>query len=100
MLQTIKRIVLWDFARASWQWDVLCILIMCFIFLTPKSWFENQGRNAQAKTLTISADQYSPDRETLRAKIGNLTGNFETEILDSRQRTDETGHTIYEIDIR
>jgi hypothetical protein len=42
----LKRIILWDFERASWQWDVLCLLIMAFIFLTPKAWFEKSDRPA------------------------------------------------------
>jgi len=42
----LKRIILWDFERASWQWDVLCLLIMAFIFLTPKAWFEKSDRSA------------------------------------------------------
>src|SRR5436309_2890291 len=39
--QTVKKIVFWTYPRTSWQWDVLCVLILVFIFLTPKSWFEN-----------------------------------------------------------
>ncbi|MEP6847467.1 MAG: hypothetical protein ABI999_01335 [Acidobacteriota bacterium] len=42
----IKNIIWWSYERASWQWDVLCILIMCFIFLTPKTWFEKDDRFA------------------------------------------------------
>jgi len=35
----MKNIINWNYERASWQWDVLCILIMIFIFATPKEWF-------------------------------------------------------------
>ncbi|MBX7055025.1 MAG: hypothetical protein K1X36_08730 [Pyrinomonadaceae bacterium] len=42
----MRRIIWWDFERASWQWDVLCLLIMAFIFLTPKSWFEKPDPGA------------------------------------------------------
>jgi hypothetical protein len=42
----VKNIINWNYERASWQWDVLCILIMCFIFLTPKEWFEGNGSPA------------------------------------------------------
>jgi hypothetical protein len=38
---TFKKIVFWNYPRTSWQWDVLCVLILVFIFLTPKSWFAN-----------------------------------------------------------
>jgi hypothetical protein len=40
----IKNIVWWAYERASWQWDVLCLLILAFIFLTPKVWFEKRER--------------------------------------------------------
>ena len=35
----MKRIILWDHERGSWQYDVFCLLIIAFIFLTPNSWF-------------------------------------------------------------
>lgn len=38
----IKDIIWWNYERASWQWDVLCVLIMAFIFLTPKAWFDKR----------------------------------------------------------
>ncbi len=41
-MNSLKNIILWSYARASWQWDLLCILIVLFIFLTPKSWFDKK----------------------------------------------------------
>jgi hypothetical protein len=55
MSNIIKKIVLWDYARASWQWDVLCILIICFIFLTPKSWYENKKTTGQDRAAAVIA---------------------------------------------
>jgi hypothetical protein len=37
----MKNVINWNYERASWQWDVLCIVILAFIFLTPKEWFNN-----------------------------------------------------------
>lgn len=42
----IRNIIWWSYERASWQWDVLCILIMAFIFLTPKAWFDKREKLA------------------------------------------------------
>jgi len=42
----IKNIIWWSYERASWQWDVLCILIVAFIFLTPKAWFDKSEKLA------------------------------------------------------
>lgn len=40
------RWLLWDHTRGSWQYDVFCLLIIAFIFLTPKSWFDRREKLA------------------------------------------------------
>ncbi|MBK5290153.1 MAG: hypothetical protein JJE04_00475 [Acidobacteriia bacterium] len=40
----IKRFILWDFPRASWQYDVIVGLILVFIFLVPREVFRDQPR--------------------------------------------------------
>jgi hypothetical protein len=40
------RWLLWDHKRGSWQYDVFCLLIIAFIFLTPKSWFDRREKLA------------------------------------------------------
>ncbi len=37
-----SRSVFWTYARGSWQYDVICALILAFIFLTPASWFHDR----------------------------------------------------------
>jgi hypothetical protein len=34
-MDILKRIILWDFPRASWQYDVIVMAIVAFIFVTP-----------------------------------------------------------------
>ena len=59
----IRNIIWWNYERASWQWDVLCILIMGFIFLTPKTWFDKreklatQNSREAVKQIAVSADK-------------------------------------------
>ena len=43
----IKRFVLWDYPRATWQSDVMVALILLFIFLTPRELFRDQPRENQ-----------------------------------------------------
>jgi hypothetical protein len=45
----MKNIINWNYERASWQWDLLCVIILAFIFLTPKEWFDD-GRGPATKT--------------------------------------------------
>jgi hypothetical protein len=37
-------LIFWDFARASWQYDVVVALILVFIFATPRDWFRDQPK--------------------------------------------------------
>ena len=39
-----KRFILWDYPRASWQYDVMVGLIVAFIFLTPRAFFRDQPK--------------------------------------------------------
>ncbi|HEY7211877.1 MAG TPA: hypothetical protein VH477_16515 [Bryobacteraceae bacterium] len=39
-----RRLLFWDFARASWQYDVVVGLILIFIFATPRDWFHDQPK--------------------------------------------------------
>lgn len=38
---SLKNVINWNYERASWQWDLLCVVCLIFIFGTPKSWFTN-----------------------------------------------------------
>jgi hypothetical protein len=37
-----RRAVFWTYKRGSWQYDIICIVILAFIFLTPRAWFAPQ----------------------------------------------------------
>ena len=41
---SLKRFILWDYPRASWQYDVMVGLILAFIFLTPREIFRDQPK--------------------------------------------------------
>jgi len=40
----LKRVIFWDFPRASWQYDVIVVVILAFIFLTPRELFRDQPK--------------------------------------------------------
>jgi len=52
----LKRFILWDFARATWQYDVMVGIILAFIFLTPRDWFRDQPRIPRAASVTRVAE--------------------------------------------
>ena len=37
----MKRHLLWTFDRGSFQWDILCCLILAFLFLIPRDMFKD-----------------------------------------------------------
>lgn len=43
-LIAIKNILLWSHERGSWQYDVLCLLIVATIFLVPSRYFGDRDR--------------------------------------------------------
>ena len=66
----LKRFILWDFPRASWQYDVIVALILAFIFLTPRDLFRDQPRIPHASSISIlpaenGSDVFFVDAELL-----------------------------------
>jgi hypothetical protein len=49
----VKRLLMWEFPRASWQYDVIVGLILAFIFLTPRGLFQDQPRIPHASAITM-----------------------------------------------
>lgn len=101
-----KRVFFWTYPRTSWQWDVLCVLILVFIFLTPKSWFENtsfQRSHAAQATIIMSADVSGAqlDRGQVERQARQLSGRANGQVTAIRERRDGAGKLIaYEVDIR
>jgi hypothetical protein len=109
-MKYFKKIFFWTYERNTWQWDVLCVLILVFVFLTPKSWFETKGlpgtqsapTNA-VTTLFLSTDVVSgePGREELERRVRSLSGRRDARVADVRRRLDSQGRVVgYEVDIR
>src|ERR687896_419004 len=51
-----KRFLLWDYSRASWQYDVMVAIILAFIFLTPRHFFRDQPRASDVVRLPAEHD--------------------------------------------
>ena len=66
----MKRFLLWSFERGSVQYDVICVVILAFIFLFPPSAF-----NDRPEFMRI------PDDEAIR------------------QTRDDDGHTIFTVKV-
>jgi hypothetical protein len=38
----VTRSIFWAYERGSWQYDVIVIAILAFIFLSPRAWFNDR----------------------------------------------------------
>ena len=103
---TVKKTAFWTYPRTSWQWDVLCVLILVFIFLTPKSWFENrayQRTHVGQATISVDTDVVGAqlDKTEIERRARQKTGRPEAQVTVVRELHDESGKLIaYEVDIR
>jgi len=97
-----RKIAFWNYSRTSWQWDVLCVLILVFIFLTPKSWFENSEYRREM-TIVIWAESLGNqvDRSAIEQRAREVAGRSGSQVTAVRERRDGTGKLVgYEVDIR
>jgi len=110
LLSLLRKLFFWNYARNTWQWDVLCVVILIFIFLTPKSWFENSERrgflthqNYIASTVLVGPEliENAEDKGRVEQVVRSFTGRSDVQVLNVRRVVDNNGKTRgYEVDIR
>jgi hypothetical protein len=54
----IVNTIFWSYERGSWPYDLMVILIVIFVLLTPRAWFRDQP---QAATLSSTSIQLLSD---------------------------------------
>lgn len=107
----LRSLVLWSHGRATWQYDVLCALILAFIFLTPKSWFDNgklearfphqNGSTAAQKLLVWPESRIeNPDTQEIERRARIATGRSDLRVRSVQPKRDRSGEIVaYEVDI-
>jgi len=84
-----KRFILWDYPRASWQYDVMVGIILAFVFLTPRVWFHDQPRIPTVSSIALLPSEKGDSvffvNSTLLAGVSEqLRAAKLTEILQAR----------------
>jgi hypothetical protein len=108
--RTFRKIFLWSYGRSTWQYDVLCALILAFIFLTPKNWFtgelkatfSHQNGSKAAETLLFWPENrnINPDRQEIERRARIITGRENLRVKAVHEKRDSSGEIVaYEIDI-
>jgi hypothetical protein len=57
----LKRIILWDYERGVWQYDVMCGVILLFLAFAPRVWFRDQPRIPHASQISEGVFWMEPD---------------------------------------
>lgn len=89
-----KRLIFWDFPRASWQYDVVVGLILLFIFATPREWFRDQPK---ASSIILMASLHGSNRVFIATQLlEDVPDSQRSARAESliRQRTGKTWHVV------
>jgi hypothetical protein len=89
-----RRMVFWDFARATWQYDVVVAFILLFIFATPRAWFRDQPK---ASSIALISSMHGSDNVFVAANL--LAGVSEAQRPERaeqliHQRTGKRWHVV------
>jgi hypothetical protein len=112
VLKFLQKLFFWSYGRTTWQYDVLCVLILAFIFLTPGNWFENSERvnreshqNASttaARLLLVWPEDSpaNPDTEEVTRRVQRVTNRADVRVKTINPVKGEGGRIVaYEVDI-
>ncbi|MCB1024139.1 MAG: hypothetical protein KDB79_07110 [Acidobacteria bacterium] len=73
----MKNIILWNYPRGTWQYDLFCLLIIAFIFLTPKTWF-NTGEKVATRRASVAVKAQDFSHTDNLEKDQNAIAQFKT----------------------
>ena len=111
----LRPVLFWSYRRGSWQYDLIVVAILAFIFLTPRSFFNDQPRLPKVREVHTLHDKLRTQVFLVEsAAVGDKTGDEITaavedllrrqtgqdlEILETRPSTDAsgelTGYLVY-----
>jgi hypothetical protein len=66
LLRAIRGTILWSYERGSWPYDVMVVVIVLFVLITPRRWFHDQPENnfASAAGIVLIAQDATAHTET------------------------------------
>jgi len=84
----IKNVFLWSYERGTWQYDVLCLLIIGTIFLAPGKFFGDRDRAAVKAVNIEQANEGRISASKSDEKIVNVSANDLRDFLDRQNKSD------------
>jgi len=87
VLATLKKIIFWSYERGSWQYDIMVVAILAFIFFAPNDKFHSH-RSSQADQTPASQPIF-----VSREEVGDV-GRDGLEQKISEMLTSKYGHKV------
>jgi hypothetical protein len=78
ILTTLKKILFWPYERGSWQYDIMVVAILAFIFFAPNDLFHSHrsshaDEGAASQPIFVSRDEVGEVREgELEKKVNEM----------------------------
>jgi len=68
--QILSRTFFWSYERGTWQYDIMCVLILAFVFFAPNASFKN--RDAAGGTQSPLQAVFIPSGELAMQGAANV----------------------------
>ena len=97
----LKNFNIWNYSRETSVYVIFCLVIVGFIFLTPKSWFIGRGMIATRTELVVVKPAAFPvNKDFLQLRVREITGHSDAELIAWRETKNAQGETLYEVEYK
>ncbi len=105
--QGLRNTLLWSHRRGSWQYDVICALIVAFIMLTPRTLFNDRPSATVVREIAAVEEDmrlfwvepeslrgHPPElvRDQLRDLVRDKSGEQDLQVIGTETARDEAGN--------
>jgi hypothetical protein len=100
--RALARTVFWSFERGTWPYDVAVVVIVLFVLLSPRSWFQDRPPFGPAPSpgvvhltgsdSTGTTETYRVDARLLASQIHTPESQLERDLHDAVRNNVETLH--------
>lgn len=91
IFSTLKKVLFWSYERGSWQYDVMCVLILAFIFALPSGYFQSRPTPIQIRSNEIARTENISVEQAIQSYMVSKYG-ADVKISRIRMVTDSAGN--------
>jgi hypothetical protein len=93
---TLKKTLFWSYERGSWQYDIMCVVILAFIILAPNRVFEDRDSTTPIILRSEEIGSVDPDNfEQMETRLEQIRGK--SVIISRVEKTTDSLGDVYVI---